>query len=176
MTRRYPFKAPKAQTPERVPRIARLLALAHKFQGMLDRGDVESMAELARLGRVSRARITQIMDLLMLAPEIQEEILFRTKPLPLRDLMRLARAGRWVDQRAVWRLPKATELADEGHHLPHRPGGGAPFAAGDGAARGEGARANWCGRTAQPESGQRAVANLSNSRGMTPRISSGLMP
>ena len=33
------------------------------------------MAELARLGRVSRARITQIMDLLMLAPEIQEEVL-----------------------------------------------------------------------------------------------------
>jgi hypothetical protein len=35
---------------------------------MLDRGEVESMADLARLGRVSRARITQIMDLLMLAP------------------------------------------------------------------------------------------------------------
>lgn len=35
-----------------------------------------SMAELARLGRVSRARITQIMDLLMLAPEIQEEVLY----------------------------------------------------------------------------------------------------
>ena len=67
--------APAAPPPERVPRIARLLALAHKFQGMLDRGEVDSMAELARLGRVSRARITQIMDLLMLAPEIQVELL-----------------------------------------------------------------------------------------------------
>jgi len=37
---------------------------------MLDSGEVESMAELARLGRVSCARITQIMDLLMLAPGI----------------------------------------------------------------------------------------------------------
>ena len=53
MTKRYPFKAPRAATPERVPRIARLLALAHKFQKMLDSGEVESMAELARLGRVS---------------------------------------------------------------------------------------------------------------------------
>ena len=33
------------------------------------------LAELVRVGRVSRARITQIMDLLLLAPEIQEEVL-----------------------------------------------------------------------------------------------------
>jgi hypothetical protein len=39
----------KAQpVAEKVPRIARLLALAHKFQGMLDRGEVASMADLAR--------------------------------------------------------------------------------------------------------------------------------
>jgi hypothetical protein len=52
---------PTAPAGESVPRVARLLALAHKFQGMLDRGEVESIAELARLGRVSRARITQIL-------------------------------------------------------------------------------------------------------------------
>jgi hypothetical protein len=44
----------KAQPAENAPRVARLLALAHKFQRMLDRGEVASMAELARLGRVSR--------------------------------------------------------------------------------------------------------------------------
>jgi hypothetical protein len=42
---------------EKVPRVTRLLALAYRFQGMLDSGEVKSMAELARLGRVSRARI-----------------------------------------------------------------------------------------------------------------------
>jgi len=74
---------------------------------MLDSGEVKSMAELARLGRVSRARVTQIMDLLMLAPEIQEDILFRTSPLSQRDLMVLARAVKWPDQRALWCPPKA---------------------------------------------------------------------
>ena len=49
---------------------ADLLALAHKFQRMLDSVELKSMAELAHLGRVSRARITQIMDLLMLAPDM----------------------------------------------------------------------------------------------------------
>jgi len=71
-----PEPAPK-KTPskERVPRIAQLLALAHHFQDLLDRGEVKSMAELARLAGVSRPRITQIMNLTLLAPEIQEEIL-----------------------------------------------------------------------------------------------------
>lgn len=52
----------------RVPRITRLMALAIKFDGYLRDGLVHDYAELARLGHVSRARITQIMDLTLLAP------------------------------------------------------------------------------------------------------------
>ena len=89
--------------PEPVPRIARLLALAHKFQGMLDRGDVASMADLARVGRVSRARITQILDLLMLAPEIQEAILFGELDVALRQLLGIVHEIAWDHQRAVAR-------------------------------------------------------------------------
>ena len=91
--------------PEMVPRVARLLALAHKFQGMLDRGEVESMAELARLGRVSRARITQIMDLLMLAPEIQAEVLFlqtSSSWVQLRGLLHVCAEPIWKAQRERW--------------------------------------------------------------------------
>jgi hypothetical protein len=93
--------------PEKVPRVARLLALAHKFQGTLDRGEVKSMAELARLGRVSRARITQVMDLLMLAPEIQEEILqLRVLPTAVtaKQLLLLSQAALWRNQEREWRL------------------------------------------------------------------------
>ena len=62
--------------PPRIPRIARLMALAIKFQGMLDRGEVRDYADIARLGYVSRARLTQVMNLLLLAPDIQERVLF----------------------------------------------------------------------------------------------------
>ena len=62
--------------PPRIVRIARLMALAIKFQDMVDRREVRDYADLARLGYVSRARITQIMNLLNLAPDIQEQILF----------------------------------------------------------------------------------------------------
>jgi hypothetical protein len=59
-----------------IPRIARLMALAIRFEGLLRNETIRDYAELARLGRVTRARITQIMKLLLLAPDIQEQILF----------------------------------------------------------------------------------------------------
>src|SRR5580698_6712442 len=70
-----PDSVSDAGSRSRVPRITRLMALAIKFQDMVDRGEVRDYADLARLGYVTRARITQIMNLLNLAPDIQEEIL-----------------------------------------------------------------------------------------------------
>ncbi len=103
------YAMPRKVPPlEKVPRVARLLALAHKFQGMLDRGEVESMAELARVGRVSRARVTQIMDLLMLAPEIQEAILLSTRHpggAIFPRLRSVCTATSWQAQRNRWGCP-----------------------------------------------------------------------
>ena len=63
---------------EEVPRITQLLALAIRFEEMLRDGEVESYAEIARLTGVSRARLTQIMKLLDLSPQIQRKLLIRT--------------------------------------------------------------------------------------------------
>ena len=95
-------------TSGRVPRISRLMALAIKFQGMLDRGEVKDYAELARLGHVTRARVTQIMNLLMLAPDIQEAILFLPVVESGHDLIRewqvrpVAAEVFWPRQRIAW--------------------------------------------------------------------------
>ncbi|MEI7776433.1 MAG: hypothetical protein WCK17_16845 [Verrucomicrobiota bacterium] len=62
--------------PPPVPRVARLMALAIHFEGLIRQGIVRDYADLARLGGVSRARITQIMNLLNLPPWRQEELLF----------------------------------------------------------------------------------------------------
>ena len=59
-----------------IPRIARLLALAIRLEGLIREETIRDYAELARLGRVTRARMTQIMKLLDLAADIQEQILF----------------------------------------------------------------------------------------------------
>jgi DNA invertase Pin-like site-specific DNA recombinase len=70
-----PLTVRAESSPNGVPRITRLLALAVKFEGLLQQGVAQNYADLARLGRVSRARITQIMNLLSLAPDIQQQIL-----------------------------------------------------------------------------------------------------
>lgn len=80
----------KPKVPGRIPRVARLMALAIRFQTLLDEGAVHDYAELARLAHVSRARITQIMNLLLLAPDIQEALLFLPAVERGRDLLKLA--------------------------------------------------------------------------------------
>ena len=62
--------------PPRVPRLARLLALAIQLDRLVYDEEICEYAALARLGHVSRARMSQIMNLVHLAPDIQEEILF----------------------------------------------------------------------------------------------------
>jgi hypothetical protein len=87
-----------------IPRIARLLALAIRFKGLLRNGAIRDYAELARLGRVTRARMTQIMKLLDLAPDIQEQILFLPliKGLNERNLRPIANRIDWEEQRGMF--------------------------------------------------------------------------
>jgi hypothetical protein len=87
----------------RPPRIARLLALAHRLEGLVRSGTVRDYAELARLGHVSAARLSQIMLLLHLAPAIQEHILFlspdEARFITESALRRIGREVRWDRQR-----------------------------------------------------------------------------
>lgn len=61
------------------------MALALHFDDLIRKGVVKDYSDLARLGGVSRARISQIMDLLNLSPDIQEEILFLPRTTHRRD-------------------------------------------------------------------------------------------
>ncbi len=60
----------------RIPRISRLMAHAITFDRMLRDGTVRDITELARLAHVSQPRMTQILNLNHLAPDIQEALLF----------------------------------------------------------------------------------------------------
>ena len=95
--------------PGRVPRVARLMALALRLDELVRTGQVGSYSELASLGQVTRARISQILNLLYLAPDIQEALLFMPPtqrgrdPILLADLMPLAATFDWRKQRRRWR-------------------------------------------------------------------------
>ena len=101
---------PAAETPPgRVPRITKLMALAIRFEHLLASGAVRDQTELAELGHVTRARVTQIMNLLHLAPDIQEEILFLPRtdgsraPIAERHLRPIAAVPDWRKQRRMWK-------------------------------------------------------------------------
>jgi hypothetical protein len=94
--------------PGRVPRISRLMGLAIRFEDLVRSGQVASYSELARLGRVTRARISQIMNLLLLAADIQEQVLFLPRtcngrdPIQLRHLLPITLEWDWRQQRRLW--------------------------------------------------------------------------
>ena len=98
--------APPTEPPGQAPRIARLLALAHKLDALVRSGEIIDYAQLARLGHISPARLTQIMVLLHLSPAIQEYILFLS-PADARlitelGLRNIAREPRWDRQRELF--------------------------------------------------------------------------
>lgn len=109
---RAPKKIEPAADPAakrgQLPRITQVLAMALQFQEMIDRGEISRHADLARLGCVSRERVSQMMALNWLAPDIQEAILRLPQmpggrfPVSEGTLRVIARLPLWEDQRARW--------------------------------------------------------------------------
>jgi hypothetical protein len=103
----------------RVPRISRLMALAIRFEDLVRSGEMADFAEIAELGQVTRARVSQIVNLLNLAPDIQEAILFlprvagEREAVSERDVRAVAGEPDWCRQREAWsRLSSTTTLPE----------------------------------------------------------------
>jgi hypothetical protein len=102
----------------RLPRVTQVMALAVQFQDMLRLGDVRDYADLARLGCITRERMSQIMELIWLAPDIQQEILefpstsVSRFPISERALRTVAERFCWDEQRELWRKLKQDNHLD----------------------------------------------------------------
>jgi len=101
-----------------VPRVAKLMALAIRCEELVRTGEVADYADLARLGHVTRARMSQIVNLLNLAPDIQEEVLFLPRttkgrdPIGERDLRPICAVTDWKEQRRLWRSLRERRITD----------------------------------------------------------------
>jgi len=91
-----------------LPRVTRLMALAIRLDYLIYAGEITDYAEIARLGHVTRARVTQIMNFLHLAPDIQESLLNLSRvergrdPITERDIRPIAAVVDWHKQRRAW--------------------------------------------------------------------------
>ena len=109
-------KAPQPKRPPigRLPRITRYMALAIYYEDLIRKGHVHDYAEIATLGHVTRARVTQIMNLRLLAPDIQEELITLDRvikgrdSLSLRQFQSIALDNDWKRQRKQWQALTAT--------------------------------------------------------------------
>jgi hypothetical protein len=86
--------------PAAVPRIAQLMALAIRYEALLAAGEVDDYTNVGKLGGITRARVTQIMNLRHLAPVIQERLLFLDSGSPIteRELRVVAKEVDWTKQ------------------------------------------------------------------------------
>ena len=102
----------------RLPRVTQVLALAIHFQDMIQRGEARDYADLARLGCITRERMSQIMELIWLTPEVQQEILEfppnKTGRFPISEVAarRVAERLDWGEQREEWRNLKQNNHLD----------------------------------------------------------------
>jgi hypothetical protein len=94
---------PPSGSIARPARVAVMLALAHRIQRAIDQGNVRDQAEVARRQGMTRARLTQLLGLALLAPDLQERILFLEakdhEPFGERALRSIARRAVWSNQR-----------------------------------------------------------------------------
>jgi hypothetical protein len=102
---------PKPVKPKgRLPRITRYMALAIYYEGLIREGHIHDYAEIATLGHVTRARVTQIMNLRLLAPDIQDRLISLKRiaqgrdSLSLRRIQSIALESDWRKQRKSWEL------------------------------------------------------------------------
>jgi hypothetical protein len=100
---RFTSEAPP-EPPARPLRAARMLAVAHALAGLLAKTGGPPRGELAKALDMSEARLSQLLDLVLLAPDLQEELLFLEvapgrDPIPERALRHVVRALDWKEQR-----------------------------------------------------------------------------
>jgi hypothetical protein len=108
-TRQESQQCDEPELPGGLPRITRLMALAIRCDELLRKGKVRDLEHLATIGNVSQPRISQILSLTMLAPDIQETLLFlprlsEGKPeIHEKRLRPIAAMLSWDEQRVAWR-------------------------------------------------------------------------
>ena len=101
-TIRVRFRAPRKAAAQRpVSRAARVLALAHHIERLVEAGELSSYAEAARALGLTRARLTQVTNLLRLAPQIQARILDGKLEVSERRMRTVVAEAEWAVQVSV---------------------------------------------------------------------------
>ena len=104
----HPHRTPRLPPQGRISRVARHLALAHEIERRIRAGELDDLAHAARAFGLTRARVTQLSNLTLLAPPIQAEILalppltVGRDPITERRLRPIVAEPVWERQLGIW--------------------------------------------------------------------------
>ncbi len=100
------WKPPRHQPMETVPQLRQNLLLAHQIESLIKEGKAESLKQVAGWMNLNHQRLNQIMNLLLLAPKIQEEIICSKNEIissiPEYKLRDIAFELTWNKQLEMW--------------------------------------------------------------------------
>jgi hypothetical protein len=89
------------------PRLRKSLLLAYQVEQIISEGRVKDFTQAARWLNITKARLSQIMNLLNLSPSIHEEILLTDSPklreLSVDKIQHIALESDWAQQTALWK-------------------------------------------------------------------------
>ena len=100
---------------DRIPRITRWMALAMQLQLRIEKGELRNQSAIARAGDVTRARLSQLMSLNHLAPDLQESLLFLPRvihgadPIQMRHVIPVTKVSDWNKQRTMWQRLRSSQ-------------------------------------------------------------------
>ena len=102
----------KEEEIEKEPKIRRNLILAHQLQRLFDEGKVKSLKQTSEWLNFDQARLDHLMTMLLIAPDIQNEILNGDKQtislIPEYKVRSLAAEIEWKKQTQIWQDIKKT--------------------------------------------------------------------
>jgi len=104
---REPVPVGQASLRVRPAHAARMLALAHHFEAAIEAGTLNGPSDAGRRIGITSERVTQVLTLRYLAPDIQEDVLFLevtggSEPFTENDLRKVARVLSWALQRRLY--------------------------------------------------------------------------
>ena len=104
-----PPQAAKRPPVPKVLHITKLMALAIRLDHLIAIGKIKGQAQIARAGGITRARVSQILNLTNLAPDIQQAILElpptldSVRALQESEVRSIATQPNWSNQRKAWK-------------------------------------------------------------------------
>lgn len=100
------YEPPIEEAIKKEPKLRQRLILAYQIEGLIEEGKAKDLKQVGTWLNISHIKMYLLMNMLILAPSIQEEILFSRNTairlIPEYKMNEIAREASWDKQKKMW--------------------------------------------------------------------------